>query len=70
MNDVTLQMIDVFTGKQVARTIDITNAMTSGEQCLELRDEQSQRAALQSWINERGNQQHDTMLDLVSWSFS
>ena len=70
MNDVTLQMIDVFTGKQVQRTIDITNAMTDGEKCLELRDEQSQRVALQSWINERGNQQHEAMLDLVSWSFS
>jgi hypothetical protein len=70
MNNVTLNMIDLMTSNKVTRTIDITNAMSTGGQTWELKDEQNQRANLEQWINERGNQQHETTLLLESWSFS
>lgn len=69
MQNVKLQMVDVFTGNQVERTICGSNAMKSGQSCWELGDNQSQKTSLQNWINQHGNQQHDTMLDLISWSF-
>lgn len=69
MNGVTLNMIDLNTGKEVERKIDITNAMNNGIDCWELGDEASQRANLENWIVERGNEQHATVLILVSWKF-
>jgi hypothetical protein len=70
MRTVTLQMIDELTGETVSRTIDATNAYSNGEYCWELRGENEQRKNLNDWILERGNQQHETILTLVSWSFN
>lgn len=70
MNTVTLQMIDELTGQTVSRTIDITNAMSNGQYCWELRGENEQRKNLNNWILQRGNEQHATILSLVSWSFN
>ena len=70
MNNVTLNMIDLMTSNKVTRTIDITNAMSTGGETWELKDEQNQRANLEQWINERGNQQHEATLLLESWDFS
>ena len=70
MTTVTLQMIDELTGKQVSRTIDATNAYSNGQDCWELKGENEQRKNLNNWISERGNEQHSTILSLVSWSFS
>jgi hypothetical protein len=70
MQDVTLTMKDELTGKVVTRIIDITNAMNSGSACYELGDEASQRRNLENWINERGNEQHETILSLVSWEIN
>ena len=67
MRDVKLNMTDEMTGEKVERTIDITNAMSSGSVCWELRGEDEQRKRLQNWIDERGNEQHDTLLTLNSW---
>ena len=70
MENVTLIMKDELTGAQVERTISATNAMTSGYPCYELKSKSHQRKALESWINERGNDQHETILTLQSWSFA
>jgi hypothetical protein len=70
MTTVTLKMIDELTGENVSRTIDATNAFTSGSVSWELRGEQDQRKNLNRWITERGNSQHNTILSLVSWSFN
>ena len=70
MTTVTLNMIDELTGENVSRTIDCINAMTSGSIWWELRGEDEQRKNLNRWISERGNEQHNTMLSLISWSFN
>ena len=67
--NVELTMTDDLSGETVVRTIDKGNAMTSGAVCWELRDEASQRKALEEWIQDRGNKQHETLLSLVSWKF-
>lgn len=70
MENVILIMKDELTGEQVERTISAVNAMTSGYPCYELKGEAQQRKALESWINERGNEQHETILTLQSWNFA
>ncbi|MCH2125899.1 MAG: hypothetical protein MK165_13990 [Pirellulaceae bacterium] len=67
--DVELKMVDELRGTEVVRVIDKGNAMTSGEVCWELRGEVEQREALEEWIRDRGNEQHETLLRLVSWKF-
>lgn len=70
MRTVTLQMNDQITGENVVRTIDATNAYSNGYECYELRGENEQRQNLENWISERANDQHNTILSLISWSFS
>ena len=67
--NVTLVMEDELTGEMVERTIHKLNAYSSGSECWELRGENEQRANLEQWITDRGNEQHDTILKLISWSF-
>ena len=68
--NVELKMEDELTGEIVSRTIDKTNAMKSGSSCWEMGDEASQRKALERWIAERGNKQHESILNLISWKFA
>lgn len=70
MKTVTLNMKDLLNGGQIERTIDATNAYSSGDIAWELRTESEQRKNLENWILERGNKQHDTILELVSWNFN
>ena len=70
MNTVTLTMIDIFTEETITRTIDATNAMSSGSISWELGSEENQKVCLERWINERGNDQHETILNLISWEFN
>jgi len=70
MENVTLKMQDQLTGKIVTRTIDATNAMTSGSNCWELREKSEQEKNLNNWIQERGNAQHEADLVLISWEFN
>ncbi len=70
MRTVTLIMTDILEEKTVERTIDAVNAYSSGSDSYELKSEAEQRANLERWISERGNQQHDTLLDLISWTFN
>jgi len=70
MTTVTLNMQDLYTGESISRTIDGSNAMTSGSECWELRGENSQRDSLERWISERGNEQHNTTLELIDWTIN
>jgi hypothetical protein len=70
MKTVTLQMIDCLTNEFVERTIDATNAYSSGVYCWELKGESEQRKNLNNWISERGNKQHKTELELISFHFN
>ena len=67
METVTLTMLDEMTEKEITRTIDITNAM---ETCSELKGIESQKRNLELWIQERGNEQHETILTLQSWTLN
>lgn len=64
--NVKLNMRDELTGEAVTRTIDISNALTSGATCWEL-IEKNIRKNLQRWIDEAGNDQHETILTLLDW---
>lgn len=73
MTSVILKMNDLFNEKQVEREIDISNlyvpnynAPLNFEHDI-LGTPEQQRKNLEQWIKERGNQQHDTLLELVSW---
>jgi hypothetical protein len=70
MENVTLTMEDMFTGETITRTICALNAYKNGSECWEKGDEKSQRQQLERWIAERGNEQHDTTLALISWEFT
>ncbi len=70
MKTVTLIMKDLLNEKEVERTIDALNAYSNGSVCWELRGEDEQRKNLKNWIDERGNDQHDTILELISWKFN
>lgn len=70
MQNVNLKMNDLLNDSIVERTIDISNAMTSGSVCWELGNKETQKEGLERWISERGNDQHETILELVSWSFN
>ena len=65
MKNVTLKMIDLLTEEEVVRTIDVSNAFT-GEDL----KEDNVRKNLEEWIENRGNDQHETFLELVSWDFN
>lgn len=67
MENVTLEM-KTATGKTVTRTIDISNIQfRSNVCCITATDPEMQREMLLEWISDRGNEQHETTLSLVSW---
>jgi len=70
MTTVTLKMNDLLNETTVERTIDATNSYSSGLDYWELKGESEQRESLERWISERGNDQHETILELISWGFS
>jgi len=67
MRTVTLKMQDELNEVEVSRTIDISNIMVAGSGVLVIGTEEQQRDQLNRWINERGNDQHNTILTLLSW---
>ena len=67
---VTLKMKDLLNESTVERTIDAINAFSGGSVCWELKDKESQAESLNRWISERGNDQHETLLELTSWKFN
>ena len=77
MNTITVNMTDAFTNEPVVRNIDISNfrvndcSAPDGWECYKIEArEDKQRAILEGWIEDRANDQHDTFLNLVSWSVS
>ena len=55
----------------VYREIDITNICYSREDCWQVAySREHQKELLENWINERGNEQHNTILKLVDWWIS
>ena len=69
MTTIHLTMTDDLTGSKVLRSIDISNLINWNTQMV-VKTEGKQREMLEEWINERGNEQHDTLLTLNSWLIS
>ena len=75
MTTITANMIDLFTNAPVTRSIDISNFLVinyetpDGWEGNKIEDDkEKQRAILESWIEDRANDQHDTFLELTSWA--
>ena len=74
--NVTLTMFDELNETNVERTIDITNVMVNNPNALDgwegdiIGNKKQIEVKLNEWIKERGNQQHETILTLISWSFN
>ena len=72
MRNVTITMIDLLEEKEVIRTIDISNLMVPDAsaaldyECNVLGNEAQQIEGIKIWINQRGNDQHETILEYVS----
>jgi hypothetical protein len=71
---IELTMTDFFTGNPVVRNIDISNfsvpdynAADGWETNVITTDETKRIELLNNWIDERGNEQHDTILTLDSY---
>jgi hypothetical protein len=65
-HSIKLNMIDTLTDRPVTRVIDISNALsTVGEYSMIV--EKNIRAKLERWIDEAGNDQHETILTLINW---
>ena len=67
--NVQITMLDTKTDQTVIRTIDKTNAMEMELDGFYMGDEDSQRENIANWIMDRANEQHETILGLVSWKF-
>lgn len=63
MRAVKVTMTDDFTGETITREIDITNVMINNMIASDAQITEN----LNQWINQRANQQHETILTLVSY---
>tara|TARA_R110002167_G_scaffold110087_3_gene280320 strand:- start:107 stop:355 length:249 start_codon:yes stop_codon:yes gene_type:complete len=63
MRAITVTMTDNFTGETINRDIDITNAMINNIIGTDAQITEN----LNQWINHRANQQHETLLTLISY---
>lgn len=74
MTTVTLKMYDELNETNVERTIDGSNLLVNDTNAPEgwesdiVGNKKQIEANLNKWISERGNDQHDTILTLKSWS--
>ena len=67
MQTVCLEM-ETQSHKKVFREIDITNICFSGSECWNVaQNREHQKELLNNWIQERGNEQHNTILTLKDW---
>ena len=69
MKNLAITLKDELTNETIHRNISATNAMNSGSVCYELGTDTDQKNNIERWISERGNNQHETILSLVSWEF-
>ena len=63
MKAVELKMKDLLNGVVVTRTIDLSNIFTGNKPATK----ENQIVLLNRWIEERGNNQHETLLELISF---
>lgn len=63
MKVIELKMNDLLNDKIVTRQIDLSNIFTGHKPATK----ENQTELLNRWINERGNDQHETILELDSW---
>lgn len=76
MTTVTLKMYDEFNEIEVVRTIDGSNIMVNNTKApLDFEHnikgtEKQIEENLNKWISERGNDQHETLLTLISWEIN
>ena len=63
MKIVRLKMKNLLNGVGVTRDIDISNIFTGEKPATK----ENQEALLNDWISKRGNPQHETVLELVSF---
>lgn len=74
MTTVTLTMFDELNEINVERTIDGSNLIVNntsapmGWESHKIGSKDQITENLNKWIDERGNQQHNTVLTLISWS--
>lgn len=76
MTTVKLTLKDLFTDKLITRSIDISNILVNDSsaplnwECNILGNKEQQEARLNEWITDRGNEQHNTLLELVTWELN
>ena len=79
MKTITVNMIDLLTDNQdeVVRTIDISNIQVPnydapiGWECDKIEtDKEKQIKLIEKWIDDRANNQHETILELVSFTIN
>lgn len=76
MTTVTLKMQDELNGTTVERTIDGSNLLVADEnailnhECQVLGNDNQIINNLNVWINQRGNDQHETILSLISYKIN
>lgn len=76
MTTVTLKMWDELNEVSVERTIDGSNVLVNdssanmGWESHKIGTNDQIESNLKGWISERGNEQHETVLTLVEWSFN
>lgn len=78
MQTVTVVMIDLFstTQEEVVRTIDISNICVVDSsanldwECNVIATKEKQAKLLEQWIRDRANEQHNTLLELKSWTIN
>ena len=77
MKNITVKMKDLLTENEeiITRVIDISNfqvpdySAPCGWECDRIEDRpEKQRELLERWIDDRASAQHETILELVSWS--
>lgn len=69
MTNLTINMTDTLTGKEVVRTVDISVIQFDNGTCWEVAgDLKVQDRLIKEWIEDRANDQHDTILELNSWT--
>ena len=70
MQTIKVYLFDTLKKKHLQREIDVSNfyVIDYVNECLKFENRMpKQEIILNDWINERGNEQHDTILMLVNW---
>jgi len=76
MTTVTLNMWDELNEVNIDRTIDGSNLMVNnvnasiGWECHIKGNDEQIKNNLEKWIEDRGNDQHDTILTLIDWKIN